>query len=655
MDENTSPELFKVRILITQVLMQKELLYIDSFFEKADQEDLVFKIDSDNTREAVNKEKESLKAMEEICTKTKEILKNRIDDGKIHQSQNDVEDELKASRALFEWVQRLNHMIYNKKFLSFEQAVKPELQLDCDSYLFTSKIIDFVIVIMVCCLLFAPLSFVYFFMNLFCCFPENRGKSNWEILRINLSLVLLLLFSIVLILPGTLVVATVASCLISLREEYYDVSSELDGGIITVMHVLFIVFYFFLSMKEVSSSVKTMAYFFKVIGENWKEQSLEEKNGAMKTKDNPKSWACLNFLRKSIIAFLSFLRIIPQFVQIAFCFWLCYINIILIYQISDTNELIQNFAALAILLEFDNLIMSFLRSIRFKLIYDFIFIRLMGFIDEERFSVPKEEKKAEPKIAKEEESSENEEVFQNFAMTLDMSELGEFALIPEYGPSPKKPKNLTNKKTGKIVDPEEIKKQIERQKQLEMEKKAEVIGQGIRKQISKQESMALNDIQRQELKDKEYKLRAQSLFEAAFSKNWREESIESIINAESKIKILNGKVSEKLNNCEEKDFLTDLVNLNLVNLTISIPRFLSTYFKSRNRDIEILMSEGSFPISQKYQLREEEETSEVQNKEENLENKKKKKKMTTKNVADTIAFGIILFGIVCVVLAYIYL
>ena len=197
------------------------------------------------------------------------------------------------------------HMIYNKKLLSFEQAVKPELQLDCDSYLFTSKIIDFVIVIMVCCLLFAPLSFVYFFMNLFCCFPENRGKSNWEILRINLSLVLLLLFSIVLILPGTLVVATVASCLISLREEYYDVSSELDGGIITVMHVLFIVFYFFLSMKEVSSSVKTMAYFFKVIGENWKEQSLEEKNGAMKTKDNPKSWACLNFLRKSIIAFLS--------------------------------------------------------------------------------------------------------------------------------------------------------------------------------------------------------------------------------------------------------------------------------------------------------------------------------------------------------------
>lgn len=637
--------------------MQKELLYIDSFFEKADQEDLVFKINSDNTREVVIKEQESLKTMEKICSKTKELLKNRIDNEKINQSQKDAEDELKASRALFEWVQRLNHMIYNKKFLSFEQAVKPELQLDCDSYLFTSKIIDFVVVVIICCLLFGPLSFVYFFMNLFCCFPEgSRGKSNWEILRINLSLVLLLLFSVVLILPGAMVVATVASCLISLREEYYDVSSELEGGSITVMHVLFIVFYFFLSMKEVSSSVKTMAYFFKVIGENWKEQSLEEKIGAMKTTDKPKSWACLNFLRKSIIAFLSFLRIIPQFVQIAFCFWLCYINIILIYQINDTNDLIQNFAALAILLEFDNLIMSFLRSIRFKLIYDFIFIRLMGFIDEERFSMPKEQKKvAEPKIAKEEESSENEEIFQNFAMTLDMSELGEFALIPEYGPSPKKPKNLTNKKTGKIVHPEEIKKEIERQKQLQIEKKAEIIGEGFRKQISKQESMALNDIQRQELKDKEYKLRAQSLFEAAFSKNWREESIESIINAESKINILNGKVSEKLNNCEENDFLTDLVNLNLINLTISIPRFLSTYFKSRNRDIEILMSEGSFPISQKYQLREEEETGEVKQKEENLENQKKKKKMTAKNFADTIAFGIILVGIVCVILAYIYL
>ena len=42
----------------------------------------------------------------------------------------------------------------------------------------------------------------------------------------------------------------------------------------------------------------------------------------------------------------------------------------MINQIQTSTDLIQNFAALAILLEFDNLVMNFLRCIRFKSVYD---------------------------------------------------------------------------------------------------------------------------------------------------------------------------------------------------------------------------------------------------------------------------------------------
>lgn len=83
-----------------------------------------------------------------------------------------------------------------------------------------------------------------------------------------------MIFSIFLIIPGTLVVLTQSFCLIKLGE--LENSSGDSDTFSDLMHALFVVFYFFLSMNEVAASFKVIAYFCKIIYVTCNEESVQD-------------------------------------------------------------------------------------------------------------------------------------------------------------------------------------------------------------------------------------------------------------------------------------------------------------------------------------------------------------------------------------------
>ena len=263
------------------------------------------------------------------------------------QKQN-LDEMLTIRRHLVETTQTLNFLIYNYSLAGSDKDEKDE-ELECDAYFFTSKVMDFLLVFTLCFLLYIPLSLAYiFYILLKHSKPEILSELK-EMGKNYLTWIPTLFFTGLLMIPGMLVVLAQGFCLMMLAEENQETSKTYDS-ITQTMHYLFIVFYFFISMSEVSTTIKSIRYFYLTM----------TKTPRVKTG----------------LVFLDLTRFIPQFVRILFCFWFFWITLILIDQIDTTTELIQNFAALAIMLEFDNWIMSFLRFMKFKSLYKAAFSAL---------------------------------------------------------------------------------------------------------------------------------------------------------------------------------------------------------------------------------------------------------------------------------------
>lgn len=232
-------------------------------------------------------------------------------------------------------------------------------KLDCDSYLFTSLIIEYFVFFSLFALLYILLTFFLLifslilmifhpFLVIFRCSSLDKLKKNFQsvmdyfylMLFVYCQLLVIIFFFIILLFPAIIVVTTQFLCINLLQKENYNDSTN-NSTMFMVLKVLMVIFFFFLSMKEISSAIDAIAYFYKksFLSENKKERML-----------------------------LVF-RICPQILQMAMCFWFCYINIYLIIEVDDTPNLIQNFAALAIVLEFDNYVMDFLRYMKFYPLY----------------------------------------------------------------------------------------------------------------------------------------------------------------------------------------------------------------------------------------------------------------------------------------------
>ena len=251
--------------------------------------------------------------------------------------------------------QNLEFEVINKRFEVLEEGTD---QLDPDSYLFLSLIIESFLKFSL-----AMLFFVSFMLLGFCvlllilliiAIPMLFGAECQVYKEIKDSLIasgvmisiytIEFLFFGLLMVPPCLVVCTQIICILQMSTENETINEENET--MAILKLLAIIFFIFLSFKEVLSSLDTMGYFYKM----------------------RKSGEWLSFL----------LRILPQCCQITVCFFILYFTILIVSATEDSISLIQNFAGLAILLEFDNFIIIFFRNIGFYTLY----INILTFLDD---------------------------------------------------------------------------------------------------------------------------------------------------------------------------------------------------------------------------------------------------------------------------------
>ena len=292
---------------------------------------------------------------------------------------------------------KTSHKIHGeeiKDLIKFADEDKKD-RLDCDSYLFTSVLLEYFIAFMFYFL------FIYIMTVLSCFFlilspiidifriifkihatDFQDLKRHFlgifsgllELLIFDFVNLWILLFFIILLTPGILVLVTQILCIIQLSQ---DDSSGVDMSYMMSLKTLIIIFFFFISMKEASSAFDVIGYFYmKAWGRDKNmqkklDEELEKQSTYIKSEEYEKFRQEIDKKRSDRFqTFIIFIiRISPQTMQILVCFLISYTNIYLIGQVDNSIDLIQNFAALAILLEFDNFIMSFLRYVRFFTLY----------------------------------------------------------------------------------------------------------------------------------------------------------------------------------------------------------------------------------------------------------------------------------------------
>ena len=264
-----------------------------------------------------------------------------------------------------------------------EESENNSLQkLGCDAYLFSSVLLEYLIffvlyaffIVIAATIMMVFQVFAFIISPFLACF----GFTTWESLKekfanvkrhfinlfsIALEIICLLLFLSMLLFPGALVITTQVLCIKNLQN-ITSVGQSTNEGEMLILKVLMVLFFFFLSTKEVNSAIEAMGFHYK--------RTLAD-------EEQSSGW-CILFP----------IRVSSQLMQILMAFWISYINIYLIYQVTDCASLIQNFAALSIILEFDNYVMDFLRYMRFYTIYH-KFIEY--FIGEEGKKSDSEEKK----------------------------------------------------------------------------------------------------------------------------------------------------------------------------------------------------------------------------------------------------------------------
>ena len=242
------------------------------------------------------------------------------------------------------------------KYLEKKQEKDSRETLECSAYFYTSVFLEYFFFYLIAAIVLSFLAVIVFsvmiiifviiqpILLIFGCGTFQQLKKNyiegaklftkWLYALFQISIIVLFLTFISF--PGALVVTTQAICIQMLADQQYYKNTEEDSTSMKALKTLLVIFFFFMSMKEVSSALNTIGYFYKI--------SFEPVEG---------------------IRSLFPIRMLPQLFQIAMSFWFCYINLFLISQIDDAPNLIQNFAALVIVLEFDNYAMDFLRYMRF--------------------------------------------------------------------------------------------------------------------------------------------------------------------------------------------------------------------------------------------------------------------------------------------------
>ena len=395
---------------LKQMMLAAQIKSVVDKINVLDKHEEVFKHEKTNKRlDNLKRELEKLQGRSNDLTAIKESLEQQPDANVTDRERRDSED-LKPINVREKFQQTKRKLLMNKIQLRifdlFKKITHQKVEefdeefdsnsadkLSCDSYLFSSMLLEYLIffityaLLMIISVIILTIyhCFVLIFqplMVLFGCSSLDILKESYvkvkknfiQVFSIIFQVLFILAFFLILFFPGVLVVATQILCIGNLGTVTYVGTSNSSG--LLLLKELMVLFFFFLSMKEISSAIDAIAYHYKRTFQD--DLDEEKKNTEGEVKARP---------------FLFPIRILPQLLQIVMTFWFSYINIYIIGQVDDSANLVQNFAALAIVLEFDNYVMDFLRYMRVYTIYNKFLDAFLGDEDKKQNKINKIQKK----------------------------------------------------------------------------------------------------------------------------------------------------------------------------------------------------------------------------------------------------------------------
>ena len=208
----------------------------------------------------------------------------------------------------------------HQKFIDSQQELD---KLDCDSYLLASFILRFFIISFIYCLIYLIIS-VLCLVFFPCVFMMTKSfKIILDSIKSLFSLIILFLFLAFLLFPCILVIISQMMCIYKLFMNISDSSMVDEMDTLFLLKIFIIIFFFFITLKEISNAFDSMGYFYMFI-----------------------------FQKEFWSKFFEFIcSIIPQLIQILITFAISYVSLLIIHdQGDDPTNLIQNFAGLVIIL-----------------------------------------------------------------------------------------------------------------------------------------------------------------------------------------------------------------------------------------------------------------------------------------------------------------
>ena len=226
-------------------------------------------------------------------------------------------------------------------------------QLDCDAYLLASFLVEGGIKTLFLFIVLIFIIFIFFplYLTILLCKGDFKNfkfiLKLYPLLLVQVLLIILIFFIVSLLITPAICTITTQFVLIKELENQTEQESSEKFYLIKI---LLIAFYFFMALKECSFATEAIGYqIIKII--NIFRLNIQYKD-------------CISQFLTCLIHFTSFTIIFCLFAfQIFLSFYLSKVNLIIIYKEVELLSLIQNYAALATILELDNIIILFLRHV----------------------------------------------------------------------------------------------------------------------------------------------------------------------------------------------------------------------------------------------------------------------------------------------------
>ena len=304
-----------------------------------------------------------LKTHEERVNKGKSTLSATIERDEEEVKDDDIlleDDDDSEFSALFKAKDNPKHFMFYRQ------------KIEMDIYIITSY---FFMIFFPCLLLF--ISYIFHCLYDAClgsCFKRSNktpDEDNNELsCQDNLtfafrSFVLTIILAIILsilIFPGLFVIVTQGFCVIFLSQMEIDQNPNVMEGNLVILQALLIIVLSFMVSQETSQAVNTTYYLFTLMINSLKTNIITDLKGVWRKR------RVYAFVGISLLIILIF-----PLIQVTVVIFLLNMAISTILSTTDTLNLIQNFAGLYIVLEFDNLVLKFFGIFPWKsLVYEIL-------------------------------------------------------------------------------------------------------------------------------------------------------------------------------------------------------------------------------------------------------------------------------------------